>query len=192
MDTRADEWEATSKRRHATLELTCERVHQGWRVKLGGHQAVVPDSIGMEYLAALITRRDDSVPCLELVSGHAVTMRGSAGDPVLDERARLAYRRRIEELQQDVDEAEADADSERAARARLELDRFVEELARTTGFAGRPRTFGDEAERARVSVNKALKRALQQLLQSDREIGEYIAVRLVTGLRCTLHREPRR
>ena len=98
------------------------------------------------------------------MSRPAATM---SGQPVLDDRAKATYRRRIEELQHEVDDADACADLERAARARAELDQFVAELARATGFAGRGRSFADEAERARVAVRKAIKRAVAMITEAD-------------------------
>ena len=48
--------------------------------------------------------------------------------PVLDPRAKAAYRRRLDELQADRDEAEAFNDPERAERARSEYDAVAAEL----------------------------------------------------------------
>ena len=120
----------------------------------------MPHSVGMEYLERLIEHADVEIAAVELASGHAVACDASKRDPLLDPRAKAAYRRRIEELRTEADDAEQCADIERACTARLELDRYVEELARATGFGGSTRSFADSAERARVSVHKAIKRAL--------------------------------
>ena len=98
--------------------------------------------------------------------------------------ARQAYRRRIEELQAEIDEADGHHDGERAVRARLELDRLVDELCRQTGLGGRGRSFGDESERARTSVQKAIKRALAIITEAEPIIGREMGPRLVTGARC--------
>ncbi len=90
---------------------------------------------------------------------------------------------RIEELQR-VDDADVCADLERAARARVELDQLVAELARATGFAGRGRCFADEAERARVAVRKAIKRAVAMITEVEPILGGEIGSRVVTGTRC--------
>jgi hypothetical protein len=103
---------------------------------------------------------------------------------VLDADAKAAYRRRIEELRSELADAEECADLERAARAREELDRFLEELARCTGFAGRARSFTHNAERARVSVHKAIKRAVSAIAEIDPAIGRAVGDRVVTGSTC--------
>jgi non-specific serine/threonine protein kinase len=138
----------------------------------------------MEYLTQLIGQTGVAIPAVELASRYAMSPRGSAPEPVLDTRAKEAYRRRIEELREEIDDADACSDLERAARARMELDRFVEELARATGFAGRTRSFDDSAERARISVHKAIKRAVAMITEVDPTVGGEIRSRLVTGMRC--------
>jgi hypothetical protein len=141
----------------------------------------------MEYLAQLIEHPGVEIAAVELASRHAVSGRGASPEPVLDQRAKADYRRRIEELRDEVDDAEACADLERAAKARLELDRFVEELARSTGFGGRTRSFAGNAERARTSVHKAIKRALALITEADPVLGHEIGAHVVTGMRCVYH-----
>ena len=110
----------------------------------------------------------------------------AAGDDVvLDADAKAAYRRRIEDLHSEVEDAEACADLERASRARVELDRFVEELARCTGLAGRARSFpttpnGHGSRSARRS------RAVRAITEIDHALGREIGARVVTGTTCRL------
>jgi hypothetical protein len=138
----------------------------------------------MEYLAALMANAGTEIRAVELASGHAVNGRGDGPQVVLDDAAKVAYRRRIDELRADVDDAETCHDLERAARAREELDVVLDELRRAVGLGGRARRFGDDAERARVSVRKALIRALAAVRAADPILGAELAARVVTGTRC--------
>ena len=103
---------------------------------------------------------------------------------MLDARAKAPTAAGSRSSRAEVDDADACADLERAARARHELDRLVEELARATGLAGTIRSFADDAERARVSVRKAIKRALAMIAAADPALGRPARGRLVTGTRC--------
>jgi hypothetical protein len=183
MVARADAWQQAT-RGDASATVDCRRDGRVWKVSLGERAAVVPHSVGMEYLTKLIGQTGVAIPAVELASGYTMTCRSSAVEPVLDARAKDAYRRRIEELRAEIDDGEACADLERAARGRVELDRFLEELARATGFAGRTRSFDDTAERARVSVHKAIKRAVAMIAEVEPTVGHEIRSRLVTGMRC--------
>jgi hypothetical protein len=193
MGQRADAWEQLLlPDDDLSTSLSCRRDGRVWRVRHGDRVAIVPHNVGMEYLAKLIEHPDVEIAAVELASRHAMTGRGGSSEPVLDQRAKADYRRRIEELRSEVDDAEACADLERAAKARLELDRFVEELARSTGFGGRTRSFAGDAERARTSVHKAIKRALAQITEADPALGHEIGAHVVTGMRCVYHPPVRR
>ena len=74
--------------------------------------------------------------------------------------------------------------SSQGVHARVELERFVEELARCTGLAGRSRSFPHNTERARVSVHKAIKRAIRAITEIDQALGREIDARIVTGTTC--------
>ena len=179
---RAGEWER--RLRPCSDGIACRRDGRIWVVQRGERVATVPHSVGMEYLERLIEHADVEIAAVELASGHAVVCEASKRDPLLDPRAKAAYRRRIEELRTEAHDAEQCADIERACNARLELDRYVEELARATGFGGSTRSFADSAERARVSVHKAIKRALTMIAEVDPSLGRELGARVVTGMRC--------
>lgn len=168
--------------------VTVRRDGQVWRVALGNRSVLVPHSVGMDYLACLIDNAGTEISAVDLVSRHTVRGRTPADQPLLDDTAKAHYRRQIEALQQEADDAEGCADLERASRARAELDCFVEQLAEATGFAGRGRAFTDEAERARISVQKAIKRALAAIGESDPELGDHLRRQVTTGARCTYRR----
>ena len=140
----------------------------------------MPHGVGMQYLDHLLRHPDVDIAAVELAGATSASSR----DPVLDPRAKAAYRRRVEELEAELDDAERCADLERVARARLELDRYLEELARATGLGGRTRSFADAAERARVSVHKAIKRALASITEAHPDLGRELSSRVVTGTRC--------
>ena len=63
---------------------------------------------------------------------------GDAGE-VLDERAKFAYRRRLAEIDADIEQARALEDDVREAQADAERDFLVRELARAVGLGGRDR-----------------------------------------------------
>jgi hypothetical protein len=84
----------------------------------------------------------------------------------------------------DLAEAEADNDLGRADRIRLELDAVVAQIEEAAGLGGRPRAFADEHERARTSVRKAIKRAIDEIGGADPVVGEILDAAVVTGSLC--------
>jgi len=117
--------------------------------------------------------------------------RGDAdAGPVLDTQAKAAYRARVAELQEDIDEADSFNDPERAARAREELGFLARELAGAVGLGGRDRKTGSDAERARVNVTRAIRTALKRIADHDPDLGRSLGSAIRTGTFCVYEPAP--
>jgi tetratricopeptide (TPR) repeat protein len=153
-----------------------------WVVGLDDRQVTVPDLVGMGYLATLLTHPRRSIAAVAL-AGHGV-----ADEPLpqqlLDDQARAAYADRARELTAELAEAEENNDIGRATRLRAEIDALVDQLEAAAGWAHRPRTFADPAERARTSVRKALKRAIDAIAGADVTIARHLRATIETGHAC--------
>lgn len=156
----------------------------GWILTAGEHEVVTPDLLGMAYLARLLTRPGVEIGATELAAGVTEAEVVRPDQPVLDDRALAQYRQRVSELEDEVAEAERFADTERAARARVELDALVDELSRSTNVFGRSRSFSSSAERARTAVRKAVRRALDQIEAADPVLGAALGRSVRTGRTC--------
>ena len=113
-----------------------------WSVIFDGHTVHVRDLKGMRYLARLLADPGREYHVLDLVasetagvarsdSSHAARMpRSALGDAgeILDTRAKEAYRRRLAEIEDDIEQARATGDAERAAQADAEHDFLIREL----------------------------------------------------------------
>jgi hypothetical protein len=110
---------------------------------------------------------------------------------ILDPQAKEAYRHRLEELQEELREAEGWADTERAARAREEMEFLADELAGAIGLGGRDRRAPSDAERARVNVTKAIRAALARIDQHSPALGRHLANTIRTGTFCSYVPDPR-
>jgi len=169
------------------------REAKGWVVSCGDIRARVSDSKGLRYLAELVARPGAECHALDLVDRVEGVMTGPAGvdrrhlghaGPVLDSRARTAYRHRIEALRADVDGALASGADRRAELLQEELDQLVGQLAQAFGLGGRSRQASSAAERARVNVTRALRAAAARLREALPEAGTVLDRRLRTGLYC--------
>jgi tetratricopeptide (TPR) repeat protein len=168
---------------------TIERRGRSWVLSAGGHEVLVPDLLGMTYLVQLLTNPRVEIAAAVLVgeagdSATTVAMQRSVEQPLLDPPALAAYRRRVTELEDELAEAERFADDERAARARIELDAVVDELARTTNRFGRTRSFSSSNERARTAVQKAVRRTLDHIAHEDPTLGAMLRASVRTGRTC--------
>ena len=151
-----------------------------WEVAHGDEVAIVSDSIGMGYLATLLTRPFEDVRAAQL----AGTIEEQGPQAVLDARARDAYRKQAAELQREIDEADAFADIERASARRAEFDALLEELTHVVRPGGRSRAFTDADERARTSVQKALRRAIAAIDAAAPHLAGALMRDIRTGTIC--------
>ena len=176
-----------------------------WAFELSGRTVRVRDSKGIRHLAELLSRPGVEVHALDLVrvggDGEAAAVAADAGLSVdagagagsaLDGAAKAAYRRRLEDLREEVEEAVQWRDPERAARAREEIDFIATELAAAVGLGGRDRPQASDAERARVNVTRAIKTAVRRLGAQDAELGAELRATVHTGLFCRHEPDPRR
>ncbi|TMC67759.1 MAG: hypothetical protein E6J13_15985 [Chloroflexi bacterium] len=109
----------------------------------------------------------------------------SDAGPLLDARAKAEYRRRLTELEQELSEAESWADPDRAAKARVEVDLLERELATAVGLGGRDRHTSSDAERARVSVTKSIKSAMERIREHSPSLARHLASTIHTGTFCS-------
>ncbi|MCW2836545.1 MAG: hypothetical protein JWQ15_659, partial [Marmoricola sp.] len=101
-----------------------------------------------------------------------------------------AYRQRLRELEQEIAEADEWSDLGRLEAARTERDALLDEIARSAGLGGRPRTSGSSQERARVAVKKAISAALDRIATIDEPLARRLRNDIHTGLSCTYQPAP--
>src|SRR5262249_51655437 len=101
---------------------------------------------------------------------------GNLGDAGawLDERAKTAYRRRLAELREELQAAKALGRIAQTEAAEREIEALMAELARATGLGGRDRRAASAAERARQSVTRAIKLAVDKITAHLPELGHYL------------------
>ena len=171
--------------------------HEGdyWLVVFEGRTTRIRDRKGMHYLSRLLGHPGRELHALDLVALEsrgemALLDLGDAGE-MLDARARRAYRRRLAETELDLEEARTLGDAAREAQGEHERDFLVRELSRAVGLGGRERRAGSAAERARVSVTRAIRQAMSHIRERDRSLGEHLERAIRTGTYCAYLPDPR-
>ena len=103
---------------------------------------------------------------------------------MLDVRAKEAYRRRLVEIEEDIQEAHTLGDVEREKQADAERDFLVRELSRAFGLGARDRSAGSPSERARASVTRVVRSAMLRIGEHDPHLGEHLDRTIRTGTYC--------
>jgi hypothetical protein len=152
-----------------------------WHITYHGKAVRMPDAKGLGDIATLLARPGEPVRASQL----AGLVAPAGADPVLDDRARAAYKARLAELDQDIDDATAGNDPERAARAAAERDALISELTHALGLGGRSRRLGDDTERARKAVTARIHHAIGRLQRYHPDLAAHLRAAIRTGTACT-------
>ncbi|HYR80170.1 MAG TPA: ATP-binding protein, partial [Candidatus Dormibacteraeota bacterium] len=188
-----------------------------WTIGFAGNAFRLKDTKGLGYLAHLLRHSAVEFHVLDLVGGIAgerdedeagrsahglprreedlekagihVASLGDAGE-MLDDQAKLAYRRRISDLQEDLEEAKAQGNVARAERAENEIGALTKELSRAVGLGGRNRRAASASERARQSITKTIKAVLERIAEADSRLGDILSRCIKTGTFCSYEPDP--
>jgi hypothetical protein len=153
-----------------------------WAVESGHATFRVKDSRGMQMLAELVSSPNHESHVLTLMASE-MSDAGDGGE-MIDREAREAYRERVDDLRDQLQEAEAFGDPVRALRLRTELERIMAELARGVGLGGRQRRAGAAAERARINVQRRVREAIRRIGEQDAKLGRHLDRAVRTGTFC--------
>jgi hypothetical protein len=175
-----------------------------WAIEFGSDAFRVRDMKGLRLLARLVQRPGQEIHAVDLAGGGGErvasvrtadidgTVDAMAGTgPMLDEAAKAAYRERLTDLRAELAEASDWNDPERAARVQDEIDALAHELSAAVGLAGRDRNASSPAERARVSVTRAIRAALDRVTEYSPALGGHFAATVRTGTYCSYIPDPR-
>ncbi|MBI3783771.1 MAG: GAF domain-containing protein [Deltaproteobacteria bacterium] len=165
-----------------------------WAV--GDHEVLVrlKDSKGLQYLAQLIDQPGRSFHVSELLqNGFAAASAGNNGNrrirldddgPTLDRQAKQAYKDRLDELREELIEAERFNDSGRTTKLQEEIEALRTELSAAFGLGERSRRSGS-MERARQTITKRIKETTKKIDELHKPLGQHLKTYVKTGSLCS-------
>jgi hypothetical protein len=177
---------------------TFRREGEFWTLSFQGTVVRLKDSKGLQDLARLLAQPGREILALDLASegggGAAsvpVAMAAEAGlsptqplGALVDSQALAEYRRRLLELDGEIETAVADNDPERAGRGREEREFLLAHLQASMGLGGRSRPSLDPAERARKAVTGRLHDAISRIEAVHPALGKHLRRSIRTGTFC--------
>jgi AAA ATPase-like protein len=110
---------------------------------------------------------------------------------MLDPQAKRAYKRRLDELKEQLEDLLERGDQERVEEVESEIDILRREISNAVGIGGRDRRAGSIAERARLNVTRSIKATMQKVSEHQPEFGEILNRSIKTGLFCSYVPDPR-
>ncbi|MGV9296970.1 ATP-binding protein [Amycolatopsis sp. NPDC003676] len=164
-----------------------------WTLRFADREARMPDAKGLRDLNFLLSRPGTEIPAAQLLSPdggpESEAAKAFSGDPVLDDTAKAAYRRRLDQLDEAIDTAALRGDDAKAAALDTERAALLDELRTSTGLSGRTRRLGDETERARKAVTARIRDTLRKLGDLHPELAAHLRDTITTGSSCSYQPE---
>ncbi|MGE0509670.1 MAG: hypothetical protein AB7Q42_12145 [Acidimicrobiia bacterium] len=174
-------------------------------VCFAGLTVLLHDLKGFRYIERLLASPNREFHVLDLVAVETGVLplgptldRGEdaaanaigAGMPPIDDEARDAYRRRLAEVDEDIEEATLMNDLGRVELAQRDREYLIKELTHAVGLGGRHRLVGGTSERARTSVTRSLRYALGRLTQHHPALATHLEHSVHTGTYCVYAPDP--
>lgn len=168
----------------------------------GGATVLMRDLKGFRYLERLLSDPGREFHVLDLVAVEQGSLptgsahhdlpaaRGDAGLPLIDDAARAAYQRRLVDVEDDIAEATRMNDIGRLELAERDREYLMAELASAVGLGGRARTTGGSVERARTSVTRSLRYAIDRLAEHHPSLAAHLDQSVHTGVYCCYSPDP--
>ena len=188
--------------RPAHDEMLFSRQGEYWSIRFGGEVIRMKNSRGLGYLAQLLANPGTEIHVLDLTAAlgtspprsGAMTAAEAAqagirvssldGIEALDAQAKASYRRRLAELEEDLEEARAFNDPQREALLDEEMDALTRELTAAVGLGGANRKWGSPSERARVNVTRSIRSSIAAIGESSPALGRHLKATVRTGTFC--------
>lgn len=193
-----------STRTRTPMTATFRREGDTRTISFGELTVSVRDLKGYRYLERLLADPGRELHVLDLAGVESGALRSgptasqvegadagvSAGLLVIDDEARLAYKRRLADVDEDIEDARQMNDIGRLHLAQADREYLIAELSRAVGLGGRARTTGGTAERARVSVTRSLRYALGRLAGHHPALAAHLDQSVHTGTYCRYAPDP--
>jgi hypothetical protein len=173
-----------------------------------GHRddsVLMRDLKGFRYIERLLAEPGREFHVLDLIAVERGTLPGhltvdrdqvrvatavDASLPVIDDVARDAYRRRLADVDDDIDEARRLNDIGRLELAERDREYLIAELTSAVGLGGRRRSVGGTAERARTSVTRSVRYSLSRLADHHPAVAAHLEQSIHTGMYCVYTPDP--
>ena len=163
-----------------------------YSVTFDGRRFTIKKTVGMQYIVTLLSApgKDFSACDLFQDAGRAPLPRQSATggdtmdaglrldcmvqDPIVDGEAIRNIKKRISELVQEIEEAEANSNMERALLLRAKKESIEEQVYKATRPGGGAKAFRNDQARMIASVSKAISRGIDRIGSHDPDLAEHL------------------
>jgi non-specific serine/threonine protein kinase len=164
-----------------------QRSDSTWMLTWAHDSFQLEDSRGLQILYELVSHPEQEFHVTDLLAPRGQAGRVEDAGEMLDSEAVANYRRRVRELESELEEAEQWNDAGRVEWLGTELEFVRAELTRAVGLGGRRRHAASSSERARVNVRRRIVHVLDKIEAHCPELAQHLGLSVKTGHFCAYH-----
>lgn len=153
-----------------------------WQVCYAGHSVTLRGSKGLKDIAELLQHQGKELHSTELMGASIVNHQGI---PLMDDKAKKAYEKKLIELREELEEAEDMNNIALAAELNEEYDQLVNHLSSSLGLAGETRKTGSSVEKARAAVTLRIRSTIKKIEQVHEPLAKHLSHSIKTGTFCS-------
>jgi len=180
-----------------------------WTIAYDGAVFRLKDAKGLHYIAYLLRQPGLEIHVADLVAAtdkrqvdptaksycrmsktqlaelHLQVSRLGTAGTMLDAQAKAAYRRRLNDLQEELEEAQRFNDPAPVVKAQAEIAFIANELGAAYGLGGRVRQAADSVEKIRKAVTNRIRESLAKIQQEHPSLWRHLFSAVKTGTFCS-------
>lgn len=153
-----------------------------WTLHYKNESTNLKDAKGYHDICKLLTEPSKEFHCLDLMNAGVDE---SNSPETVDKKAKAAYRKRLEELQEAIQDAQMLQLSEKAGHLQEEYDQILSHLSSSLGLSGKSRKVGSTVEKARSAVTWRIRSAIKKIKEQHPTLANHLSKSIKTGTFCT-------
>ncbi|SDQ78253.1 tetratricopeptide repeat protein [Flagellimonas zhangzhouensis] len=152
-----------------------------WEIQYANQTTTLKDCKGLHDIAQLLQEPEKDFHCTDLMGSVLI----ESGTPLIDEKAKTAYKQQAQKLQVAIADAEEIGLYEKADALREELELFSEQLSQTVGLSNKIRKTGSSIEKARAAVTWRIRNTIKKIEKSHPQLAKHLTLSIKTGSYCS-------
>ena len=149
---------------------------ENYQIRFFGQQFSLSNSVGLWYLRELLTHPNQVFDPVDLESART-GVRGrssnSSTGETFDAEAKREYARKLNEIDEELEEATQFNDLASMERLQTEREKLIDYISKATGKGGKARVSTD-ASRARKNIRQQVNRDIDRISKSSTELAEHL------------------
>ena len=171
-----------------------------WILVFEGRTCRMRDNRGLRQLAQLLLHPNQAFEAVALLADGAHDANAQAPDPASAQANEVGAEsvtsnqaegyQRLQDLQEELAEAESFNDMGRVEQIQNELDRLTQDLTQAVESKRQPPKAASAAQRARVNVTRTIRFAIKKITDNHPSLGDYLSRTIKTGATCSYIPDP--